>query len=252
MLCINCGQEVNTQYCTNCGQKHPPKKITLTSLWSDFFARIYGFDGMFPRTLKDLTLKPGFVTLEYIRGNRVKYYGPVGYFFLMVTLYFLIMPLLGFNLDELVNSANGIQIKPGSNQERFVKNYVGFISANIRLFLFFLIVTISFASYLVFKKSKLNLLESSLLPFFTHGHMYWVSILMLVIKSLFDLPLKDTGMPVIQAFFFAFGCTSLYKHQTKWKIFLKGILAYLLGSVFLVACMMVVGILFFVRMKFTG
>lgn len=245
MNCINCGFEVNSQYCTNCGQKHPPRKIQISTLWSDFIARIYGFDGMFPRTLRDLTLRPGFVASEYIQGNRVKYYGPVGYFFLMITLYFLIMPMLGFNLNDLVNSAaTATQVRPGSSQEKFVQNYIAFIVENFRLFLFFIIVTISFSSYLIFKKSKLNLLESCILPFFTQGHVYWVSIILLVIKSIFDLPLRDSAMPFIQVLFFAYGCTNLYTYQAKWKVFFKGVLAYLLGFIFLMICMMVSGIVF--------
>lgn len=240
MICINCGHEVNSEYCANCGQKNPPKKITLAGLWSDFFARIYGFDGMFPRTLRDLTLRPGFVTQEYLKGNRVKYYGPVGYFFLMITLYFLIMPLLGFSMDDLVTSAKiTSQVKPGSNQAKFVQDYVGFITDNIRLFLFFMVVTISLSSYLVFKKSKLNLLESSVLPFFAYGHVYWLSILLLVIKNIFHLPLKDAGVPLVQVAFFAFGCTGLYTYQSKVKVFLKGVLAYFLGFILLIVCMLV-------------
>ena len=77
-VCINCGSPVATPFCANCGQASPPKKLSVLTLYTDFQSRIYGFDGMFPRTLRDLTIRPGHVAETYINGNRVKYVAPVG------------------------------------------------------------------------------------------------------------------------------------------------------------------------------
>src|SRR6187397_2984313 len=98
--CLNCRQPVTSRYCGSCGQSNPPKRLNLKTLWFDFQSRVYGFDGMFPRTLKDLTLRPGAVTRSYISGNRVLYYGPVGYFFIMITVYLLLASLIDVDLSE--------------------------------------------------------------------------------------------------------------------------------------------------------
>lgn len=244
MLCVNCNQEVNSNYCANCGQKTGIRKITIRSLWSDFVSRIYGFDGMFPRTLLDLTLRPGDVACEYIRGNRVKYYGPVGYFFLMITLYFLIMSLLGFSFVDFVDFTlkNSTQIKSGSIQEKFAQSMVSFISENIKFFLFFMVITVSISSYWIFRKSKLNLLESSVLPLLTIGHIYWISIALLIVAKIQGSIFRPPVMPIMQALFFAFGCTGLYTYQSKWKLFTKGIAAYILGYFIIVLILMIVAI----------
>jgi hypothetical protein len=57
--CINCNANVETPYCPACGQPNPPKKISIKNVWNDFVSRTYGFDGMFPRTIRDLTIRPG-------------------------------------------------------------------------------------------------------------------------------------------------------------------------------------------------
>jgi len=68
-------------------------------MYHDFQARIYGLDGMFPRTLRDVTLRPGQASRTFIQGNRVKYYGPVGYFFLMITVLLLLMNCNHFSAE---------------------------------------------------------------------------------------------------------------------------------------------------------
>jgi hypothetical protein len=67
--CINCNIEVSTPFCPTCGQKNAVKKITIANMWSDFLSRVYGFDGMFPKTLRDLTLRPGLAARKYIEGT---------------------------------------------------------------------------------------------------------------------------------------------------------------------------------------
>jgi Protein of unknown function (DUF3667) len=94
--CINCHAETTGKFCSNCGQRMTVKRITFREGWNDFWARIYGFDGMFPNTLRDLTVRPGKASQLVIDGNRVKYYGPVGYFFLMITLLCLVGSLLDY------------------------------------------------------------------------------------------------------------------------------------------------------------
>lgn len=59
IACINCSKEIDSVFCPHCGQKNPIKKITIANIWSDFLSSVYGFDGMFPRTLKDLTIRLG-------------------------------------------------------------------------------------------------------------------------------------------------------------------------------------------------
>lgn len=99
--CIIAGTSVAMDYCPNCGQKKSvTKRITILALFRDFINRIYRFDGMFPRTLRPLTIRPGEVARSYINGIRVKYVGPVGYYFLTLTFFLLVVPLLDIELKN--------------------------------------------------------------------------------------------------------------------------------------------------------
>src|SRR5882762_8751747 len=117
MTCINCATEAEGKFCPQCGQRLDVKRLTFKEGWHDFWARIYGLDGMFPRTFRDLTLRPGYASKEFIRGNRAKYYGPVGYFFLMITLFLLLLSMIGLDfVDYMKSMQEGLPVKQEESQ----------------------------------------------------------------------------------------------------------------------------------------
>jgi hypothetical protein len=229
-ICINCHAAVTTEYCGNCGQKYPPKRLSLLTLYTDFQSRIYGFDGMFPRTVKDLTIRPGKVSAAYIDGNRTRYVAPVGYFFLAITFYLLFMEILGINFYELNKSSMPVDFANGDkSQEAFQKYFTDLVGDYIKIFSFLLIPIIAVFALLFFRKQKLNILEHSVLAFYTYGHAIWFSILTLFIYKIFDLNLNALQL-FIQTFLFALGCTTLYKNQSTAKSFIKGVAVVVLAT----------------------
>lgn len=221
--CINCGSPVDARYCSQCGQVNPPKHLNLLTLYTDFQSRIYGFDGMFPRTLRDLTVRPGTVALQYIQGNRVKYVAPVGYFFLALTMYLVIMELLSIDLYELSKSNNPLDTATSENQEKFQRYFSDLMSRYMRIFSFLLIpITAAFA-LLFFRKQKLNILEHSILVFYISGHLLWFSLIALFIYKLTGFNLNIYQL-ILQAGFYAFGCIGLYTaYRSHWAVFFRAV-----------------------------
>jgi hypothetical protein len=223
--CINCGVKVDTPFCSLCGQSNPPKKLTLLTLYTDFQSRIYGFDGMFPRTLRDLTLRPGKVAAAFIGGNRVKYVGPVGYFFLALTMLLLFMELLSVDLYSISKSNILTPASSTQSQETFQKFYVELISRNMRIFTFLLIPFYSLMALAFFRKEKLNILEHSILIFFVTGHVYWFGVINLFLFKFFSINLNLVQLP-LQGLLYGIGCIGLYHHGSKTWRFTKGIMVY--------------------------
>ncbi len=239
MTCINCQTDSTGKFCPNCGQKVDVKRITFKEGWHDFWARIYGFDGMFPRTLKDLTLRPGFAAREYIKGNRMKYYGPVGYFFLMITLWLLTMSLLNVDVNQYfeANRKTMSDADVGEGQQKFFLIMATFFNDNVKwIALFSLLIDSLAARFLFYRKSGLNFLEHAVLIFFMRGHIYWVSIASVLLFKLTGSVMLNSAIVFGSVFFFGFGYTSFMDDQPKGKSFLKGMGVYVVGQmiVFLV------------------
>ena len=87
--CLNCGSLVEERFCTHCGQENLEPKETVGHLISHFFEDLTHFDGKFFVTVKDLILRPGFLTREYVAGRRTSYLNPIRMYIFISAMFFL-------------------------------------------------------------------------------------------------------------------------------------------------------------------
>jgi Protein of unknown function (DUF3667) len=102
--CLNCETTVIGKYCHACGQENAEPKETVWQLVSHFFSDMTHFDGKVFTSMKDLILKPGFLSAEYMRGKRASYLNPIRMYLFTSFVFFLIFFSL-FKVDE--NKLNG-------------------------------------------------------------------------------------------------------------------------------------------------
>lgn len=244
-MCINCGEPVSGKFCGHCGQRTGVKRITFREGCKDFWARIYGFDGMFPRTLRDLTMRPGEAARAYIGGNRAKYYGPVGYFFLMVTVFLLLLDLLNINGVEFFKQMGQTgftpEVKSGSQQEKTTELMFQFMTDNMKIIFFAMIpIQAFFARYLFFRKSGFNFMENAILPLYTSGHVYWLSIITIIIYKTTGVFLRNSVGTIVSTLYVGYSYSNLFNYQPKWKSFIKGIATYYISLVAFIIIAMVI------------
>ncbi len=73
--CKNCNYKLEKNYCSNCGQKDMDI-LKFREILKEFFDDILDLDSRAYRTLKYLLFRPGFLTIEYWKGKRMKYISP--------------------------------------------------------------------------------------------------------------------------------------------------------------------------------
>ncbi|MBX2966724.1 MAG: DUF3667 domain-containing protein [Cyclobacteriaceae bacterium] len=247
MTCLNCQQEATGKFCPNCGQRTEVKRITIREGWNDFWARIYGVDGKLMHTLRDLTIRPGVVAKKYIEGNRVLYYGPVGYFFLMLTIYVLFISIFDIDMLQLFKISNEAIYEEGSGQEQNALKIQEWIFKHQRLVSFLYIPFYALGAVLLFRKNKYNFAEHSTLVFYTQGHYLWPTIIILII-------LKFTGYShifakgmfvslLIGALYYAYGCRQLYTAYKPGRAMFRGVLVHIFSFFTLMFTVMVLMII---------
>jgi hypothetical protein len=92
-LCANCGATVTGHFCANCGQKN---ENPLHSLWhfiGEATEDLTHADSRVWSTIGTLLFKPGFLTLEFLAGRRVRYLPPIRLYLVMSVLLFLFAAL---------------------------------------------------------------------------------------------------------------------------------------------------------------
>jgi len=87
--CLNCGQNVHDRFCSYCGQENREPHETFWGLLVHFIEDIFHYDGKLFSTVKQLFLKPGYLSAEYLRGKRTVYLHPIR-FYLFTSAFFFI------------------------------------------------------------------------------------------------------------------------------------------------------------------
>ena len=96
--CLNCGQNVHDRFCSYCGQENREPHETFWSLLIHFIEDIFHYDGKLFTTIKQLFLKPGYLSSEYLRGKRTVYLHPIRFYlftsaFFFISLFYVFHPL---------------------------------------------------------------------------------------------------------------------------------------------------------------
>lgn len=88
--CLNCNTEVAGRFCQNCGQENLEPKESAWHLVQHFFSDITHFDGKFFSSGWLLFRRPGFLSLEYMRGRRASYLNPIRMYVFTSAVFFLV------------------------------------------------------------------------------------------------------------------------------------------------------------------
>lgn len=87
--CLNCGAPLHGPFCAACGQRAVPPNPTVRELAGDAWHELSGYDGRIMATVRGL-VRPGFLTRQYLAGQRARYLPPVRVYLIVSVLYFVV------------------------------------------------------------------------------------------------------------------------------------------------------------------
>ena len=91
--CANCGVPMQGEFCHACGQSIHSVIKPVHGMLEDTLDIVFHVDGRIVHTLPPLLLRPGFLTLEYFGGRRVRYIAPFRLMFVLCLLAFFVFHL---------------------------------------------------------------------------------------------------------------------------------------------------------------
>lgn len=100
--CLDCGAPVTSHYCANCGQETTAHTLTLRELARDVIGEFVSTNSKFFRTLRQLLLSPGTLTVDYIAGRRERYLMPSRMFIVLSVVFFFVLSLTQVPFSENV------------------------------------------------------------------------------------------------------------------------------------------------------
>ncbi|PJJ76083.1 uncharacterized protein DUF3667 [Thermoflavifilum aggregans] len=104
--CLNCGHAVEERFCPHCGQENVEPRERFSELAGHFIADLLHFDTQFFSTIRYLLFKPGYLTLEYIRGRRKAYLHPIRMYLFISVVYFFLASVIPMRYSHIIIEMN--------------------------------------------------------------------------------------------------------------------------------------------------
>ena len=111
--CLNCGAELMGPYCAQCGQEATERNVPLRVLLKEVLDTLFSLDARLFQTTRQLLVKPGYLTNEYIAGRRIRYVSPLRLYLFTSFVFFLLLA----TLDDLPMQNAG-EAQATARQER--------------------------------------------------------------------------------------------------------------------------------------
>lgn len=131
--CANCGARMQGEFCHECGQSIHSVLKPVHGMVEETIETFFHIDGRIVHTLPPLLVKPGFLTLEYFAGRRVRYIAPFRLMFVLCLLSFFVFhltvdrmsgkivanghPLVNVSSGDIERAADPGQVRAALNEE---------------------------------------------------------------------------------------------------------------------------------------
>lgn len=180
MECKNCGNIITDKYCSRCGQEMITGRLTTGWLVKKFAETITHADHGIIRIIKELSFHPARISHEYIEGRRKKYFSPVKYLVVVVSLSAILVAYL---------EMSRVPFEPSFAASSEIDDLVEYRYFNHNYYKYYLFLSIPLAaliSYLVFRNSGFSYAENLVLNTYILSQvvlLHTVLIIPLVIYS---------------------------------------------------------------------
>lgn len=174
--CQNCGANVTSKFCGECGQIANTHRINLHFLWHDIQHGLFHFDKGVIYTFKELFTRPGSTIREFLEGKRVKHFKPVSLVILLAGIYGFLSHYLHVNL-----LSSQIQIKGSSERVSLLRDkaiiLTEWLSAHYAVLALVQIPIFALVSYFIYRKFKYNYIECLVISTFITCQRLFVQIM---------------------------------------------------------------------------
>lgn len=229
MLCKNCKVELAKEdgFCQNCGARVIQERISLRFLFNEFMDKVLSVDNKILKTFFHLIIKPDIVINDYIQGVRKKYFNPVSYLLISITLSGVYM---FFIKDMAIETIETFQLNDPNNpinNKEFNEKYLSFFTDYQSLINSLFIPVVAFISWLVFlNRKKYNFYEHVVIYLYSNSQISIISIL--IVLPIFFIDKSLAG----EVFIYSSAVLIIYSAYVLIKLFKLTFLQFIVKTLY--------------------
>lgn len=167
MDCKNCGEKVEGNFCSNCGQSIKVNRINLPNFLNEVSESVFLLNKGFLYTVINLFKHPGESIRNFLDGKRKYHYKPLAYVLVLSTVYYLVSRIAEKNtiVEDLVLGFFSYD----SEEAKEIPSVLKWFSSNYAYATLLLIPIFSLASYITFFRYGRNYLEHIVMNAYVTG-----------------------------------------------------------------------------------
>lgn len=239
MNCKNCGQIVNENFCSKCGQNSKVDKINFSYFLEEITSVVFQIDKGLFYTLKELFLRPGLTIRDYLDGKRKNHFKPFAYLLTFSTVYFLVTRLVGGNtwMNDFIS---GFAIAAFDSQSGLkLPSFVTWLANNFAYASLIFLPLFSFASFLSFWGHKVNYLEHIVLNSYITGQQAIIYSIFSGFGQLIQWKFFEIIPSTVSIFYSFFVFWQFFREGNKMVNLFRSVATYILYTLFCIAFVMV-------------
>ena len=212
--CINCGNEGDGKFCSECSQPYIVKRITFGGILHEVTHTFTHLDKGFGYTLKQLATSPGKMQKRYLEGHRMKYQKPFSMFFICTTITGLVFYWIG---TRSTHSA------VDESRNFFFRNYFVFLQVLLLPFYTFLL-------WMFFRTRKYFYAEILTMQIYTISFLFLLLIPINLINQIppHRFPTNYAEISVL-ALYTIWTNLNFFNDHARWKVIIKSLIVIVIG-----------------------
>ena len=245
MNCKNCHTELEEQddYCKSCGGKVIRNRLTIKNLFAHFSETFFNYDNTLLQTFISLFTKPEVVIGSYINGTRKKYVNVISYFALAITISGFQLLIVNKYFPEIYD----FSIESMKGQAEFQRKNMAFIQEYQSIVMMLYVPIYAFMAKIVFfNLKKYNYTELLVVFMYIQAQTSISGALLVLVLALVGLSSNIIGIAMIPLMIlYAAYCLKRLYNLNLLDIIVRTLLfIVVLGVVFIIITMIMVGIMF--------
>jgi len=231
--CKFCGEPVNGDYCSDCGQSVKIKKIDRRYLFNEI-ADVLNLNRRMFYTIKQLLINPGNSIRHYITEDRSRFVKPISFVFINSLIFTLVLLISPIDINVYIQEMADLETTQSEVTfliNKWVFENSGYVTLITGLFT-------AFGIKLFFRKAGYNLYEIFTLLCFMSGLLLLVESLFILFQSVTQWNLLRI-MFVIEPLFITWTVGQFFDGK-KAMSYIKALLSYLFGFLALTLFLIIV------------
>lgn len=230
MICNNCNTEINSNFCSNCGQPKSLKRINGKYIIHEI-EHVLHFERGILFTVKELCFNPGQTIRKYINENRSRLVKPVIFIILTSLIYTLISHF--FHIEEEYVNYNGLENSAIAAMMQWIQANYGYASILTGIF-------IAIWLKVFFKKYGYNFFELLIMLCFVQGISMLIFAVFAFAEGLLHFKLLNIA-GIIGVIYLMWAIGNFFEAK-KISNYVKALISFLLGTITFYIIIFTIGI----------